>query len=106
MPLPVAVRQSLRPLALCLLLGLATRAQADAESFEYLSSTQAREAMLARTEPGAPADGPSAFGALDYSGIAVAHSQVPEPDAYLQILAGLGLLGFVARRRYRHAAPD
>ena len=29
---------------------------------------------------------------------------VPEPETYAMLLAGLGLLGFVARRKTQHAA--
>jgi hypothetical protein len=29
---------------------------------------------------------------------------VPEPETYAMLLAGLGLMGFVARRRKQHAA--
>jgi hypothetical protein len=47
---------------------------------------------------GAPA--PTFNAAFSLSGVAA----VPEPDTYAMMLAGLGLLGFVARRRKQQAA--
>ncbi|MGK5025585.1 choice-of-anchor A family protein [Janthinobacterium sp. RB2R34] len=45
-----------------------------------------------------------AFAATDVTGFAAAVSPVPEPGTWAMLLAGLGLLGFAARRRMDKAA--
>ena len=65
---------------------------AEPNSFEVLSSRSACEAI-------------SGFTCADPTIVAVddlaARSSVPEPGIYMQIIAGLGLFGFVARRAIR-----
>ncbi|MDE2365958.1 MAG: PEP-CTERM sorting domain-containing protein, partial [Betaproteobacteria bacterium] len=34
----------------------------------------------------------------------VAIAPIPEPEAYAMMMAGLGLIGFMARRRKKHLA--
>lgn len=50
-----------------------------------------------------------AFGFYNYSQAQVLYagidvSPIPEPETYAMLLAGLGLIGFVARRRKQHVA--
>ncbi len=96
--------QSTARLLFCVLVALCSNARAETSSFEYLSSARARDDLVNLATPVASAAGNLAGGANSYAGATFAQSQVPEPDAYLQILAGLGLFGFMARRRFRGAA--
>jgi hypothetical protein len=41
----------------------------------------------------------TATGINNHGQVAVAGSLIPEPKTYAMLLAGLGLLGFIARRR-------
>ena len=41
-----------------------------------------------------------------YMTLATTTAPIPEPETYAMMLAGLGLMGFVARRRKQRLAPD
>jgi hypothetical protein len=54
------------------------------------------------TTLGGPAD--LTYAQIGYSRVSASVTAVPEPETYAMLLAGLGLLGFAARRRKQKAA--
>ena len=76
---------------------------ASASANFYAGTTQAVGNYIAWLYTDASKGGSSAYASQDTASFAVAVTAVPEPETYAMLLAGLGLVGAIARRRETRA---